>query len=260
MASIETIEKRIARKEKAIEKLQKKLERIEKAQATNWENNPYCYDERDLKYTLRDLQQAQEELTAYQADLVTAKEKEASRNVKVILDFLEAWKGRVFDFYQRSFECYVPAKQEYDQKQKEYLETEHKYFREHRIVCWRDQQKFWENAPAWATEYKEYEKAFNAEWKFLQAYLIGGRIPQFDAEKLQKRLALEARRKYDDIIDRTNKIVGTIQDASNLRVGLKGDIDGYIVGDKGKATVQTIGAGGYNIQCYHFRTLVHERK
>jgi len=37
-----------------------------------------------------------------------------------------------------------------------------------------------------------------------------------------------------------------------------GDVNGLIWSDKGKAKVQTIGAGGYNIQCYHFRCLVHE--
>ena len=39
-----------------------------------------------------------------------------------------------------------------------------------------------------------------------------------------------------------------------------GDINGIIVGTEGKAKIQTIGAGGYNIQCFHFRTLIHEIK
>lgn len=54
--------------------------------------------------------------------------------------------------------------------------------------------------------------------------------------------------------------VGTITDAAALYIGPEGDINGIIVGTEGKAKIQTIGAGGYNIQCFHFRTLIHEIK
>lgn len=71
-------------------------------------------------------------------------------------------------------------------------------------------------------------------------------------------LEAEKNRKYDFIIERTNEIVGQITDASNLTIGAKGDLNGFILGTKGSAKVQTIGAGGYNIQCFHFRTLIHK--
>ena len=76
--------------------------------------------------------------------------------------------------------------------------------------------------------------------------------------KLEKDLDEEANRKYDFIIERTNAIVGEITDASDLEVGAKQDLNGYITGTRGRAKVQTIGAGGYNIQCFHFRTLINE--
>ena len=77
-------------------------------------------------------------------------------------------------------------------------------------------------------------------------------------EFIQKRI--EADRKYDFIIERTNAIVGKITDAAGLTIGAKDDLNGFIIGDKGTAKVTTIGAGGYNIQCYHFRTLIREAK
>jgi hypothetical protein len=83
---------------------------------------------------------------------------------------------------------------------------------------------------------------------------------ELDLKKLDKVLEQEANRKYDFIIERTNAIVGKITDASNLKVGAKQDLNGFIIGTKGRAKVQTIGAGGYNIQCYHFRTLINEMK
>ena len=74
-------------------------------------------------------------------------------------------------------------------------------------------------------------------------------------EKLFMFIDAEAKSKYDSIIERTNRIVGQITDATNLHIGEKGDLNGYIYGTEGTAKVQTIGAGGYNIQCFHFRTL-----
>lgn len=55
---------------------------------------------------------------------------------------------------------------------------------------------------------------------------------------------------------RVTDVVGTITDARNLSVGEKGDLTGIIVGEEGKARLETISAGGWNIQCYHYRTLV----
>ena len=65
----------------------------------------------------------------------------------------------------------------------------------------------------------------------------------------------EYNRKYDFIIDRTNAIVGQITDATNLTI-TNGELNGVIVGTRGVAKVTTIGAGGCNIQKFHFRTLV----
>ena len=89
----------------------------------------------------------------------------------------------------------------------------------------------------------------------MEVYVTG---KEFETERFERDIKNEADRKYDNIIERTNEIVGTIRDASGLEVGDKGELDGYVVGDRGTAHVHTIGAGGYNIQCYHFRVLVHE--
>lgn len=79
-------------------------------------------------------------------------------------------------------------------------------------------------------------------------------------ETLANWMDEEKRAKLLDLIGRIMSTVGTITDAATLYIGPEGDINGIIVGTEGKAKIQTIGAGGYNIQCFHFRTLIHEIK
>lgn len=60
-----------------------------------------------------------------------------------------------------------------------------------------------------------------------------------------------------NLYNRVKEITGEVTDCSYLRWGGK-CLDGYVVGKNGKARVETIGAGGYNIQRYHLRVLVHK--
>lgn len=252
MASIEFLTKRVEGKKAELKKLTAKMERIEKAQATNWEVNPYYYDELDLRSTAKQIAQAEQALADYTAKLEAEQEKANSRNVTVIIEFLENWKQNMRDFYADEFAKYPEA------------------YAEHRkYIDELDAMYAW-NMPR--DEYKklrEQEKRANAlhanRWGHLFPYISRKRNREsetytftFKTEEFEKEIKREAERKYDDIIERTQAIVGTITDASALKVGHKGNLDGIIIGTKGKAKVQTIGAGGYNIQCFHFRTLIHE--
>lgn len=260
MASIEFLNKRIEGKEKEIAKLEKKLERIYKAQATNWEDNPYYYHESDIKWTTRDLDNARKSLADYRAKLVAETEKANSRNVKAIVEFLENWKNQTEKFYLDTFKKYPAAYRQYTEDMKEFKLD---YFEERKLKR--------ENFAEWK-EYNErrrsVKEAFESRFGFLAPYVervlnhetYRYDLWGFDNLKLQKDLKEDADRKYDNIIERTNEIVGTIKDAAGLKVGYKGELDGYVIGERGKAHIQTIGAGGYNIQRFHFRVLVHEVK
>lgn len=246
MASIEFITKRIEGKEKEIKKLESKLSRIEKAQASNWENNPYYYDEHDLRCTKKELDAARNALAEYEAQKVAETEKANSRNVPAILSFLEGWKTRVTEWYVAKFPEYLEARAARYAENAEYCKWINANWKADRA----------EKEARRAAE-KKAQKAYEQKWSDFFRYNDHDTL---NRELLKKDLEQEAARKYDDIIERTNAICGTITDANALRVGLKGDLDGYVTGERGTAKIQTIGAGGYNIQCFHFRTLIHEVK
>lgn len=269
MASSEFIKKRISGKEKELDKLNKKLERIRKVEAQNWEDpNPYYYNEYDLKRTLRDINDAKAALAKYTDQLKLELEKESSRNVTAIVQFLDGWKARVFNYYKVELDKFFAEKQYVrdlhnkttfsyysDEKTEEQIAYEtaaeefnkkcHGYF------------EMREHIDHWGRKGYSRIKVKNGEYEWLNPYNFESTIEDAVA-KLNKDLDKEWNRKYDFIIERTNQIVGQITDASNLTVGAKHDLNGYVIGTRGTAKVQTIGAGGYNIQCYHFRTLINK--
>lgn len=66
----------------------------------------------------------------------------------------------------------------------------------------------------------------------------------------------EAESKKRKLITSLEKKIGSIVDVKGLRIGHDGSLNGFIIGETGKATVETIYAGGYNIQKLHYRTLI----
>ncbi len=67
-----------------------------------------------------------------------------------------------------------------------------------------------------------------------------------------------------NLLNRTIELCGKITDTKYLELNQDNQgyliINGIVIGEKGKARVESIGAGGYNIQRYHIRVLVKEIK
>lgn len=206
-----------------------------------------------IKNATKVLPELNEKLQKYEADLQTIIEKENSRNIKVILDFLENWKLKVTEFYKDSLPSWVETLEKYHEEDNRFIDWYyHGEGRKHR----KDKE---------LVEKMERPRIkarrIHAQYSFLDRYVERKNSEYtINMELLKKDLDQEANMKYDFIIERTNRIVGQIEDASYLKIGAKGDLNGFIIGTRGKANVQTIGAGGYNIQCFHFRTLINEIK
>lgn len=107
------------------------------------------------------------------------------------------------------------------------------------------------NAPKVIIDFMDNWERLAIEW-----HMKNDEFP--DHESIAKHIANEKNVKISLLIMRVEKITGKITDAAGLNIGAKGDIVGYIIGENGVAHLQTILCGGWNVQCWHFRTLVHE--
>ena len=105
-------------------------------------------------------------------------------------------------------------------------------------------------------EYKKLD--YHEFWKKYRSY--GYNLMHTSDEEIEK----ENKKAIDNLIlNLLNRVIektGKITDTKYLKVtsGNNGYavINGIILGEKGRAVVESIGAGGYNIQKYHIRTLV----
>lgn len=81
-------------------------------------------------------------------------------------------------------------------------------------------------------------------------------------EQIHANNVKEGKRVILDLTDRVTKITGPITSYAGLRLtqgnGGWAVLNGYVVGEDGKASVESILAGGYAIQRLHVRTLVKE--
>jgi inhibitor of KinA sporulation pathway (predicted exonuclease) len=95
-----------------------------------------------------------------------------------------------------------------------------------------------------------YDTHTNADFEFM--YLTDDQIHDSNVKY--------AREEVLDLYIRVKDVTGEVTDWSNISLehGNRFPIlTGFVVGKEGKASVETILAGGYNIQRLHIRTLVH---
>lgn len=109
------------------------------------------------------------------------------------------------------------------------------------------------NGEEYRTQYRELQIKYN--------YRIREILHETD-EEINKRNVKDAETIVLNMINRVAELTGKITDCKYLNLSCDNNgytiINGIIIGEKGKARIESIGAGGYNIQRYHIRVLVKE--
>ena len=82
-----------------------------------------------------------------------------------------------------------------------------------------------------------------------------------DEKQIKKDVVDNMDKMVINLMTRIQDKVGNIESTSGLRVTQANKNEGYAIngtvkGDKGSCNVRSISAGGYNIQCWHIRTII----
>lgn len=217
-------------------------------------NNPYNQGEEYEYYHAKlDLEDKKKTLNNYLIKMKEIKQFESEEKIEVIWNFLTEWEAKAYDWYIQNANLYMELHDKYDE-------------------VWegsKEQYKYEANYKSWdgtlITRVKYNETRFKENYYFniqsLTKQITNVYRKTIDIEKLAKVIKDEKEHKYKELIERVTKITGKITDASMLKIGNQhGEINGRIFGEKGKCILETISAGGYNIQCFHYRVLLKEIK
>lgn len=256
----------------------------------------------DLKVAYNDLFGVETMLHKYETKLIELNNFDKEDKIQIIVDFLNIWAKETYNYYEKCAQSYAkntenyyntlldaynqPDVQEIDKKIKDNnFDNESKELykiKREKILNYMNSQLHMNNMEIRKSSFVKVNSLVesltkitiidkNNSWNYRDGYYeekIICNVKLFDNVALNKIIEEEKKIKYKEFVSRITEIVGNIQNASNLSIGEQsGEINGIVIGDKGKARVETIGAGGYNEniivntkkgQCFHYRVLVHK--
>ena len=216
------------------------------------------------------IEEAQAILDKYQNQLNTIKQKE--KQVDEIPEILKDFMNQLIDEWDRfdknirdnSREFYDELKAKMDELVPDIYSKEGA---ERLLELYPRYQRWWEDKDRRLTikfsmrdDFKaDYlEKPFKQKFGVSTDYAMN--LWHMSDDKIHEANVKEGKRVILDLVNRVTKVTGPILDWSGLRATTGNGgwtvLNGYVVGEDGKAQVETILAGGWNVQRLHARTLV----
>lgn len=218
----------------------------------------------ELDNAVQDLHDAQLTLEKYQnlLNLEKAKDDEFNNNrIMAIWNFLLNYKEQVAEYVRDNLSV-LDEYYKVNSEACDWYNNKYALLREQGIT----EQEWKAHNNELRQQERELEESIHHYTKECarKDYTKEGSKRYIDEEKLEKILLKDCKARYFQLVNEVTKITGIITDAQGLRIKA-GELNGIIIGEKGKAKVQTFGAGGYNQgiivnvkrgQCFHYRTRV----
>lgn len=265
-------ELKVGKCQKTITRHEQQLEKKENSGITGYEIES---KKSDIKGATQKLEDAERILQNWKDKLNIEIEKERfleGNSPQVIKDFLEDWKEKAYEWHIKRYEAYrvyrAKLEDEKEAAQLNYIKTALEY-KDHvgedgeltTELTWvlrRPTRGLEKNLKELGLDWRsirDKEEAFAGQ-TVLRMCGYRNKIERLDwlATEIEK----EKKEKMMDLITRIYKEVGAITDATGLQVSANGNLDGVIDGEDGKAQIRTIEAGGWRIQCFHYRTIIRK--
>lgn len=263
---------RVEKIKKTIERHQKQLEKKIAAGADKWDIE---WKEDDIKNAQRKLEDAEAINANWKTKLTIELEKTKfveNESPQVIHDFLNDWEEKTVKWnlnrYEKFKEFRIRLEQEVRHAKVEFILANPEYERYVKYVN-NPEDPLLNLFPRKPIETMLEEKGL--DWKSVDSreqLFAGPKVLQMKRilnkeereQWLKDKVEKEKNSKMFNLINRIAEEVGKITDASQLSINPKGDLDGIVIGESGSVELKTIGSGGYNIQCFHYRTLIKKLK
>jgi DNA repair exonuclease SbcCD ATPase subunit len=184
-----------------------------------------------IKHCEKEVRKINKEIAKLEKEIAKLEKLDVDFDIDVVGQFLAKWRADVETFIREAVSTKYPeavAK----------LEASERY----QSAKWNERQ--------------DMLSYINNQFGSLFMYVWGWRGADME-EKMAQILAQDVEMKKATLLGRIAEITGKVTEAE-LFVADDGNINGFVTGEKGKAKVQTILAGGYNIQCLHYRLLVNK--
>jgi len=267
----EQLKDRIQKSEVKIAKIEKRIKKWQDAQcekaflkADGWllnmgRDKEYLYAEyikncnKELDYAVQDLHDAQLTLEKYKNMLALeeAKDNEFENNrITVIWNFLLNYKEQVAEFIRDNMSVL-----------NEYYEVNSQMCDWHNNNAYKvysgelSKEEYNKGYNELRQKEEELESEIHPYTKLVATRVYPEKVRTVDETKLEEILLKDCKARYFELVNEVTEITGVITDATDLRIKA-GELNGIIIGERGKAKVLTFSAGGWRIQCFHYRTKV----